>query len=57
VTVHRERHAMMRRARLWHRLTTSYVLAVLAGVEPRGADAPTAHVVTQVLAGKPSLVV
>lgn len=57
VTVHRERHAMMRRAGLWHRLTTSYVLAVLAGAALETADPATAHVVTQVLAGEATLVV
>jgi pimeloyl-ACP methyl ester carboxylesterase len=58
LTIHRERHAMLRRAALWHALTTSYALAVLCGVPPEHTSDPrVATVVTQVLAGEPSLVV
>lgn len=58
VCVQGERHAMLRRAALWHSLTSAYVLAVLCGVAPEGtADASTANVIAQVLAGQASLVV
>jgi pimeloyl-ACP methyl ester carboxylesterase len=58
VSVHRERHAMLRRANLWHSMTASYVLAVMCGVAPDGtADGPAANVIAQVLAGQASLVV
>lgn len=58
VSVQRERHAMLRRAGLWHSLTSSYVLAVMCGVAPRGTgDGPAANVIAQVLAGQASLVV
>lgn len=51
VTIHRERHAMLRRAGTWHELTTDYVLATLCGREPRTG------VVAKVLAGQAPLVV
>ncbi len=58
VSVHRERHAMLRRAPLWHSLTSAYVLAVMCGVAPEGtADGSGANVIAQVLAGQASLVV
>lgn len=58
VAMHGERHAMLHRARLWHSLTTSYVLAVLCGVRPQESDTRTsANVIGKVLAGDASLVV
>jgi hypothetical protein len=49
---------MLRRAALWHSLTTSYVLAVLCGVVPHDRDTTTsANVIAKVLAGDASLVV
>lgn len=58
VAVHRERHAMLRRAATWHQLTTGYVLTILSGVPPNETvDAGAANVLTKVLAGTPSLVV
>jgi pimeloyl-ACP methyl ester carboxylesterase len=58
VSIHQERHAMLRRAGLWHSLTTSYVLAVLCEVRPEGTgDSLSANVITKVLAGQASLVV
>jgi pimeloyl-ACP methyl ester carboxylesterase len=56
VSVHGEGHAMLRRPRLWHALTTAYTLAVLCDVDPARSGA-AASVVTQVLAGDASLVV
>jgi pimeloyl-ACP methyl ester carboxylesterase len=58
VTVRGERHAMLRRPAIWHRLTTGFVLGVLFGTPLEGTDdADTANVVTKVLAGEPVLVV
>lgn len=58
VSVHGEGHAMLLRRRLWHSVTTSYVLAVLADVHPSADDgSAAARVVVQVLAGDASLVV
>jgi hypothetical protein len=58
VSIHQERHAMLRRAGLWHSLTTSYVLAVLCDLRPEGTgDSLSANVITKVLAGQASLVV
>jgi hypothetical protein len=58
VTVRDERHAMLRRATVWHSLTTSYVLAVLCNVEPVALGRSRAGaVIAEVLAGKTSLVV
>jgi hypothetical protein len=58
VSVHGEGHAMLRRAALWHALTTTYALAVLCGVAPADGDTSAAgNAVTQVLAGDASLVV
>jgi hypothetical protein len=49
---------MLRRAKLWHALTTGYVLDVMAGVAPsETVDASTAKVLGKVLAGEASLVV
>jgi pimeloyl-ACP methyl ester carboxylesterase len=58
VAVQGEGHAIVRRAALWHSLTTSYALAVLCDVPPAESErSPGANVVTQVLAGDASLVV
>lgn len=48
-------HAMLRRAAVWHRLTTGFVLGVLYGAEFAGATA--APVIGRALAGEPALVV
>lgn len=58
VSVHGERHAMLRRARLWHELSTGFVLATLCGVPPEetvGADC--ANLLLKALAGQTSLTV
>jgi len=53
-----ERHAMLHRARLWHSMATSYVLATLLDVPPaETASAAGANVIAKVLAGDASLVV
>jgi pimeloyl-ACP methyl ester carboxylesterase len=58
VSVAGERHAMLRRAREWHDLTTGYVLAVLVGTAPgETVDAQAANVVEKILAGEPALTV
>jgi pimeloyl-ACP methyl ester carboxylesterase len=58
LSIRGERHAMLRRASLWHSLAAAYVDAVLLGRRPNAADdSPTAAVITKVLAGRPSLVV
>jgi hypothetical protein len=58
VSIAGEGHAMLRRPRLWHELTASYVLAVLCGVPPSETDqSPGANVVAKVLAGDAALVV
>jgi dienelactone hydrolase len=58
VAIRRERHAMLRRARLWHSVTTGFVLATMCGVAPnQSVTAPAANAVMKVLAGQPSLVV
>jgi predicted esterase len=58
VSIHGERHAMLRRASLWHSLATSYVLSVLLGTQPDGGDvSPSADIISKVLAGQTSLVV
>jgi pimeloyl-ACP methyl ester carboxylesterase len=58
VSVRGDGHPMLRRASLWHSLTTSYVLEKLCGAAPAGdSDSPTATVMSKVLAGDPSLVV
>jgi alpha-beta hydrolase superfamily lysophospholipase len=58
VAIKDEGHAMLRRAPLWHALTSAYVLAVLCGAPlPDGRRAPGADVVAKVLAGDASLVV
>jgi pimeloyl-ACP methyl ester carboxylesterase len=55
VRVSGDGHAMLRRAALWHELTTGFVLAVLYGSEPSAAA--LAPVLDGALAGEPGLVV
>jgi predicted alpha/beta-hydrolase family hydrolase len=58
VSVRDERHAMLRRARLWHELATGFVLGVLRGKQPDSSGpALTTNVLRQALAGKATLVV
>ena len=58
VVIRGERHAMLRRASVWHQLATGYVLSVLCAVSPEASvGAPTAKVLEEVLAGTASLVV
>lgn len=58
VSIQNDRHAMLRRAGLWHSLTSSYVLAVLCDIPPADtARGDVANLVSKVLAGDPSLVV
>ena len=58
VNVSGERHAMLHRAKLWHTMTSAYVLAKLCGVSPEETSAaPGARVIAKVLAGDASLVV
>ena len=58
VSVRGDGHAMLRRAGLWHELTTRYVLATMLGVAAeRSETGPGASLVAKVLAGEPSLVV
>jgi pimeloyl-ACP methyl ester carboxylesterase len=53
-----ERHAMMRRPRLWHDLTTGFLLAVMCDAPPPETVPDTAaKILAEVLAGQPSLVV
>ncbi|MGI8759848.1 MAG: alpha/beta hydrolase [Jatrophihabitantaceae bacterium] len=58
VSVEAERHAMLRRARVWHELVTGFVLGVLCGTAPEGtAEDATTNVVGKALAGQAALVV
>jgi pimeloyl-ACP methyl ester carboxylesterase len=58
VSIRGDGHPMLRRAPLWHSLTTSYVLEKLCGTAPDAAgDSPAAAVMSKVLAGQASLVV
>ena len=53
VAIRGEGHAMLHRARLWHELTTGYVLAVLCGRSPaETVSEPAANLLVQVLAGE-----
>lgn len=53
-----ERHAMMRRAAVWHGLATGFVVGTILGETPsRSVRADTAKVVAQALAGQPTLAV
>lgn len=52
VTVHGERHAMLRRARLWHRVAACFTrCAVLDEVPGRAEDELVANLVAKALAG------
>jgi hypothetical protein len=56
VGLHGEGHAMLRRAGMWHELTTAYVLATLFGVPPgQSVRDPAANVVARALAGNTAL--
>lgn len=58
VGVNDEKHAMLRRASVWHQLTTGFVLGVLYDRTPDGTAAPdTTNVLASVFAGQTSLVV
>ncbi|MEP7020739.1 MAG: alpha/beta hydrolase [Pseudonocardiales bacterium] len=58
ISIQDDRHAMLRRARLWHELTTGFLLGVLCARPPDGTVAPeTTNVLRQALAGYASLVV
>lgn len=58
VSVGGERHAMLRRARLWHALATGYVLAVMCDLPPgETVDAESANLLEKALAGQSRLVV
>lgn len=58
VSIAGERHAMLRRARLWHDLSTGFVLGVLFDHTPEDAAADdTRRVLAGALAGQPALVV
>jgi dienelactone hydrolase len=58
ISVQDERHAMLRRAHVWHELTTGFVLGVLCARQPQAAVQPqTTNVLRKALAGQASLVV
>jgi dienelactone hydrolase len=58
VSVRDERHAMLRRAPVWHELATGFVLGVLCARQSRATGTPgLTNVLTQALAGQASLVV
>lgn len=58
VTVSGDRHAMLRRARLWQEMGTGFVRGVLFGTTPDATDYPAAaDVVTRALAGQVAVVV
>jgi predicted esterase len=58
VSIRGDGHPMLKRASLWHSLTTSYVLEKLCGSAPEPAgESATATVMSKVLAGQASLVV
>lgn len=58
VRVDDEAHAMLRRAALWHRLSTGFVLATLLDRPPTEPDAdPAAKVLREALAGQASLAI
>jgi alpha-beta hydrolase superfamily lysophospholipase len=53
-----EKHAMLRKPRLWHDLVTGYVLGALLDVPNVGTvRKPSANLVEKVLAGQPRIVV
>lgn len=58
VRVEGERHAMLRRAPLWHEVATGFVAATLLGHTPDGSTkGDTAKVLLGALSGQPELVV
>jgi dienelactone hydrolase len=58
VSIAGDRHAMLRRARLWHDLSTGFVLGVLFDRRPdAGATDDASRVLVGALAGQPALVV
>lgn len=58
ISIHRERHAMLRRARVWHQLSAAWVLAVLCDRPPgQTVNGQIANVVERTLAGERALVV
>jgi dienelactone hydrolase len=58
VSVAGEHHAMLKRPRLWHDLTTGFVLGVLFDRRPNGTKADeTSNVLSKALAGQAALVV
>lgn len=57
VSVRGERHALLRRAGLWHQLATGFVLATVCGAQPGDTTDPvTANVLAKVLAGQTPVV-
>jgi pimeloyl-ACP methyl ester carboxylesterase len=58
VSVSDERHAMLRRAAVWHDLAAGFVTGALLGAAPEGTGSrDTANVLTRALAGQATLVV
>lgn len=58
VSVHGDGHAMLRRAGLWHAVTTGFVLATMCGAAPEETvHGVSTNVVAKVLAGQASFVV
>jgi pimeloyl-ACP methyl ester carboxylesterase len=58
VRVEGERHAMLRRAPVWHELSTGFVLGTLLGKDPKETvRGPVANVVAKALAGQAQVVV
>ncbi|HET6877020.1 MAG TPA: alpha/beta fold hydrolase [Jatrophihabitans sp.] len=58
ISIRRERHAMLRRATLWHQLTTGWVLAKMCDRAPEETvGGAVANVVSRALAGEPTVVV
>lgn len=58
ISIRRERHAMLRRANLWHQLTTGWVLATMCDRAPgETVRGNVANVVSRALAGEPTVVV
>ncbi|MDT4891742.1 MAG: hypothetical protein QOE97_777 [Pseudonocardiales bacterium] len=58
VRMREENHAMLRRARLWHELTTGFALGVLLGTAPpETVGAEATNVLTEALAGERTVVV
>jgi pimeloyl-ACP methyl ester carboxylesterase len=56
VVVRGEKHAMLRRAPVWHELATGFTLGVLFGKTSTGTtDAAAANVIMKALAGQPTL--